>query len=164
MENELVTTIADRCRAQGFFLASAESCTGGLLGHLITNLSGSSDFYLGGQITYSNTAKQNWLGVPEQVLKDYGAVSKETVLAMAAGIRRAFSDSYPVDRIIGISISGIAGPTGGTQQKPVGTVWVGCSTYQQEQAAQFRFEGSRETIKRQSAFKALEIILASIPA
>jgi len=164
MQNELdlVSQIAKYARAGGFYLATAESCTGGLLGHLITNLSGVSDIYLGGQITYSNTAKNKWLGVPLDILDTFGAVSKETVLAMAAGIRSAFSLSSDIEKIIGISISGIAGPTGGTPEKPVGTVWIGISMHGDDEAFHFNFEGNREAIKRKSAHKALEILLAKI--
>jgi PncC family amidohydrolase len=104
-------------RESKYFLATAESCSGGLLGHLITNASGSSDYYLGGFITYSNQAKQLFLGVRPETLQAFGAVSRETVLEMARGAREAFKSVQPLERLIGLATSGIAGPTGGTPQK-----------------------------------------------
>jgi len=166
MQNEmnLVKQIAESAKAGDYFITTAESCTGGLLGHLITNLPGSSNFYLGGQITYCNDAKCQWLCVPQEMLESAGAVSKETVLAMASGIRGTFSTSLDISRIIGISISGIAGPTGGSPEKPIGTVWIGISMAGDENAYHFRFSGTREEIKQQSAYKALEIILERLSA
>jgi len=139
-------------------LCSAESCTGGLLGHIITNYPGASQFYLGGQITYSNQTKHEWLHVPEQTLIDYGAVSEQTVIAMAEGIRNACRQSCPIEKLVGIAISGIAGPSGGTPDKPVGTVWIGISMAHFQHATRFSFSGNREEIKQQSALQALRII------
>ncbi|MDO9546371.1 MAG: CinA family protein [Pelolinea sp.] len=161
-EKEFLKNIASQLKKNHLFLATAESCTGGLLGHLITNLPGSSDFYLGGHIAYSNSAKRLWLGVPSQVLDIFGAVSRETVLAMANGVRKAFSGEVDPNRIIGFSISGIAGPGGGTPEKPVGTVWMGLSTHISERAYYFLFDGSRDEIKKQTAFQALEILSKDI--
>jgi len=146
-------------KVKGLFLCSAESCTGGLLGHMITNLSGASDFYLGGQITYSNAAKHHWLHVPSETLDNYGAVSKHTVIAMAKGIRLAFSQSAALEKLVGVSISGIAGPSGGSVEKPVGTVWIGVSTHERDLAHKFLFKGNRIAIKSQSAQQALEMLL-----
>lgn len=100
----------------------AESCTGGLISHLLTNVAGSSDYFLFSGVTYSNDAKQNVLRVSEDTLKTYGAVSEETVREMAIGVRRISGSTY------GLATSGIAGPTGGTDEKPVGTVCIGIST------------------------------------
>jgi len=161
-EKKLLKTIASQLKANNLFLATAESCTGGLLGHLITNLPGSSDYYLGGQIVYSNHAKQFWLHVPTEILDTFGAVSRETVLAMAYGIRRAFAEKADLKKMIGFSISGIAGPAGGTPAKPVGTVWMAISTYIHERAYRFQFDGSREEIKHQAALQALSIISKDI--
>jgi PncC family amidohydrolase len=160
MENErkLLNAISKRLLSKGSFLTTAESCTGGLLGHLITSLPGSSDFYLGGHIAYSNLAKQEWLKVPEQILNAHGAVSREVVLIMAENIREALSGKVNIGRIMGISISGIAGPSGGTPEKPVGTVWIGVSTRIQSLAYRFTFKGSRDSIKEQCAIQALEIL------
>lgn len=162
VEKEFLKKIASQLKKNNLFLATAESCTGGLLGHLITNLPGSSDFYLGGHIAYSNSAKRIWLDVPLEILDLCGVVSRETVLAMAYGIRKAFSGEMDTKRIIGVSISGIAGPEGGTPEKPVGTVWIGLSTNINERAYHFLFDGSRDEIKNQTAFQALEILSKDI--
>jgi len=103
-------------------LSVAESCTGGLVKHRITNVSGSSDYFLGGVVVYHNDVKQKLLGVPDQVLRDFGAVSKETATHMAQGVRKLFSSD------IGVGVTGIAGPTGGTPSKPVGLVYLALST------------------------------------
>ena len=157
-ETILVRQVAATLREKGIYLCTAESCSGGLLGHIITNLPGSSDFYLGGFITYSNDAKQRWLGVPKETLENYGAVSKETVLAMAQGARNALAPAPSANNVVGVSISGIAGPTGGSPQKPVGTVWIGISVPGMENAFCFHFKGKRSRIKRQSAIQALAIL------
>ena len=161
-EKRLLRAIASQLRTNNLFLATAESCTGGLLGHLITNLPGSSDYYLGGQIAYSNYAKQLWLNVPAEILDTFGAVSRETVLAMAYGIRKAFERDVDIEKVAGFSISGIAGPAGSTTAKPVGTVWMAISTHIHERAYRFQFDGSREEIKHQAALQALSIISKDI--
>jgi len=161
-EKKYLKQIAAHLKKNNLFLATAESCTGGLLGHLITNLPGSSEFYLGGHIVYSNSTKRLWLSIPPEVLDICGAVSRETVLAMAYSIRKTFSGEVDPKRVIGFSISGIAGPGGGTPQKPVGTVWMGLSTNISERAYYFLFNGSREEIKNQIAFQALEILSKDI--
>jgi len=163
-EKRLLKALASRLKSNNLFLATAESCTGGLLSHLITNLPGSSDYYLGGQIAYSNQAKRLWLNVPAEVLETYGAVSRETVLAMAYGIRAAFAGEVDLNKIVGFSISGIAGPRGDTPAKPVGTVWMAISTHIRERAYHFQFDGSRDAIKNQSALGALDILSKDITA
>ena len=152
--------IGDLLRSQSRYLATAESCTGGLLGHRITEIPGSSDYYLGGFISYVYEAKKRWLGVKESTLARHGAVSRETVLEMAAGARTAFGTDYPSASIIAVSISGIAGPAGGTPQKPVGTVWIAISSPGSESASRYFFTGDRSTIKSQSANQALADLLA----
>ena len=102
-------------------LAVAESCTGGLVGHLITNVPGSSQYFLGGVMVYSDEIKMKLLGVRQQTLQKQGAVSRETVQEMASGVRRLLAAD------IGAAISGIAGPGGGTTEKPVGLTWIGLS-------------------------------------
>ena len=164
VEKRLLNALASQLKAKNLFLATAESCTGGMLGHLITNLPGSSDYYLGGQIAYSNQAKQLWLNVPAEVLETYGAVSRETVLAMAYGIRASFAGEVDLKKIVGFSISGIAGPSGGMPAKPVGTVWMAISTHIREHAYHFQFDGSRNAIKYQSALGALDILSTDIAA
>ncbi len=106
-------------RAQGRTLAVAESCTGGSLGGRLTNVPGSSEYFLGGVIAYSNALKQTLLGVPVETLAAHGAVSEETACAMAAGVMRATGAD------LGVSVTGIAGPGGGTPDKPVGLVYIG---------------------------------------
>ena len=163
-EKKLLKALASRLKINNLFLATAESCTGGLLGHLITNLPGSSDYYLGGQIAYSNQAKRLWLNVPVKILETYGAVSRETVLAMAYGIRKAFAGEVDFKKIVGFSISGIAGPSGGTPAIPVGTVWMAISTHIREHTYHFQFDGSRDAIKYKSALQALDILSVNITA
>ncbi len=150
--------MGDVLREKDLFLATAESCSGGLLGHLITNVAGSSDYYLGGFITYSNQAKERFLGVEAETLQANEAVSRETVLEMARGAREAFTDVQPLSQLIGLSTSGIAGPGGGSAEKPVGTVWVGFSSADGDEAQLFHFSGAREEIKQQTALKALEML------
>jgi len=134
-------------------LAAAESCTGGLVSHRITNISGSSEYFPGGIVSYSNEAKASLLGVSWSTLKLYGAVSKETVFEMARGVRKAF------DTNIGVSVSGIAGPTGGTAEKPVGTTWVGLSTDDGDWTRHFVWAGDREQNKYDSSEAALQLIV-----
>lgn len=154
--------IADLLTTHRLHLVTAESCTGGLLGHLVTNIPGSSAYYLGGLVAYANTAKMKWLGVKQETLAQYGAVSRETVLEMAQGIRRAFAGEFDEDKIISLSISGIAGPDGGTEKKPVGTVWIGLSSPWEDKADNFHFSGDRLAVKTQAAETALEMLRVSM--
>ncbi len=151
-------SVGDLLKAGHLYLATAESCSGGLLGHMITNTVGSSDYYLGGFISYANRAKYLFLGVEEKTLQKFGAVSRETVLEMALGARNAFQSQFPPETIIGLATSGIAGPGGGSPQKPVGTVWIGISGAQGEDAFSYHFAGTREEIKYQTALEALRIL------
>jgi PncC family amidohydrolase len=146
-------------RKKGLYLVTAESCTGGLLGHLITEVPGSSDYYLGGFVTYSNEAKMRFLGVLPETLEKHGAVSEQTVREMASGARRAFAGIQPEEKIIAVAISGVAGPGGGTDEKPVGTVWVGSERFGFSDHQKFFFEKSRSMIKQQSAFHSFRMII-----
>ena len=139
-------------------LALAESCTGGLISHRITNVAGSSEYFLGSLVSYSYEAKEEWLGVKHATLMKYGAVSRETVIEMARGARASLKKHFPIENVIGLSVSGIAGPGGGMPDKPVGTVWIGLSAEGKENAWQFLWGGNREENKEQSANKALEIL------
>jgi nicotinamide-nucleotide amidase len=131
-------------------LAVAESCSGGLIGHRITNIPGSSAYFEGGVIVYSNRAKMDWLGVPRRLLSRHGAVSEETALALARGIlKRSRAD-------LGLAVTGIAGPGGGTPEKPVGTVWMALASAKGVQASRFLFGGRRRQIKVMSAYTALD--------
>lgn len=134
-------------------LGLAESCTGGLLGHRITNVAGSSEYFSGGVVAYSYEAKAAVLGVSWTTLNTYGAVSPETVLEMANGAKKLLG----VD--IAVSISGIAGPGGGTADKPVGTTWVGLVTANGAWTREFHFKGDREQNKAASAEEALQMLL-----
>lgn len=153
MGKSLEILAGEYLQAQGLCLAVAESCTGGLIGHRLTNVPGSSTYFMGGVISYANEAKMRLLGVSEDTLDKYGAVSMETVLEMARGVRLAL----PAD--IGISVSGIAGPSGGTADKPVGTTWIGFSSTKAEDARQYRFQGERLAIKEQAAEAALQLLV-----
>ncbi len=149
LEEKLRELMHDR----GLTLASAESCTGGLVSHRITNVSGSSEFFPGGLVTYSYESKAKLLEVPWEILNGHGAVSEATVLAMARGARRLFGTD------ISVSVSGIAGPTGGTAEKPVGTIWIGLSANDGEWARHFVWEGDRERNKLQSSEAALQFVI-----
>jgi PncC family amidohydrolase len=144
MEHDLLSLSSDIGRLmteKHLTIATAESCTGGLLGHTLTHVSGSSYYYLGGVIAYSNRIKEEWLGVQSQTLLQHGAVSEEIAREMADGIRAKFKAD------IGLSTTGIAGPTGGTPTKPVGLVWIGISTKTTTQAFECHFKGSRNEVK-----------------
>jgi len=151
-------------REKGLFLVTAESCSGGLLAHLITSVAGSSDYYVGGVVAYSNSAKQCWLKVRAATLKQFGAVSQETVLEMAAGARAALRGRIPLERTIALAISGIAGPGGGTPQKPVGLVWIALSSVSGQRAQVYHFSGNRQAVMRQAAQAALEMLEAHVLA
>lgn len=146
-------------RRAGLSIATAESCTGGLIAKCLTDIAGSSDYFERGWVTYSNAAKRGELGVPAEVLRRHGAVSREVALAMARGALRRSSAK------VSIAVTGIAGPAGGTREKPVGTVWIAWGLRRREEnqvhACLFRFRGSRNAIRRQAAAAALEGLPAS---
>ena len=148
----LENLIGDLLRARGLKLATAESCTGGLVGDRITNIPGSSDYYLGGVVAYAYEAKVALLGVSWGTLAQYGAVSRETVLEMARGARKALGAD------IAVSISGIAGPGGGLPKKPVGTIWTGLSAPEGDWARIHLFNGDRTQNKASSAEAALKFL------
>lgn len=139
-------------KESGRTLAVAESCTGGLIGMRLTDVAGSSAYFLEGAIAYSNDAKMRILGVPEHTLIDYGAVSAETAEAMAAGVRERSGADY------GISVTGIAGPDGGTEDKPIGTVFIGYSDATQTRSIRFTFPGDRYLIRWRSSQAALDYL------
>jgi len=155
----LAVEIGEQLQKKQAMVCVAESCTGGLVGHFITNIAGSSNYFLGGVQAYSYQTKVDIIGVKQQTLDQHGAVSEETALEMAAGVRRLFSSQAPLDRLYGLSITGIAGPGGGTPQKPVGLVWVGLSAPYGDQAWMHCWKGSREENKLASAIAALEHLL-----
>ncbi|HVA01704.1 MAG TPA: competence/damage-inducible protein A [Terriglobia bacterium] len=133
-------------------LATAESCTGGLVSERLTRVPGSSDFFLGGAVCYSNELKNKLAGVPASLLEKYGAVSRPVAQALAEGIRRRTNAS------IGLGITGIAGPSGGTPQKPVGLVFIGLADERGTEVREFRFPGNRERVRTLSSQFALEML------
>jgi competence/damage-inducible protein CinA-like protein len=133
-------------------LAVAESCTGGLIGHRLTQVSGSSEYFLEGAVTYSNAAKHKRLGVAEELIVEYGAVSEEVALAMAEGVRvRAATD-------FGLAVTGIAGPTGGTEQKPVGLTFIAVSEAGHSECRKYSFHQDRGRNKDRAAQAALDLL------
>ena len=141
--------------ARGARLVTAESCTGGWIGEVVTMVPGSSGWYDRGFITYSNAAKRAVLGVSAQTLLAQGAVSEATVLEMVEGALRLSGAEF------GLAVSGVAGPGGGTPEKPVGTVCIAWGRHDSERAARtFRFDGDREAVRRQSVVAALEGVIA----
>ena len=148
--NELAAELGEKLRARGWMLATAESCTGGWVGQVITALPGSSHWYERGFITYANIAKQEMLGVPAETLETHGAVSEETASAMAAG---ALEHSHAQATL---AISGIAGPGGGTPQKPVGLVCYGWALADGTRlSSTCRLDGDREEIRSRAVAAAL---------
>jgi PncC family amidohydrolase len=137
-------------------LSTAESCTGGLLSHRLTNIPGSSKAFLCGIIAYSNASKTRILKIPPSVIQAKGAVSSETAKLMAVNARKTAGSS------IGIAITGIAGPGGGTKLKPAGTVFIAISLRGKTYAQEFHFSGNRLQIKRKSADKAIDMLLTQI--
>jgi PncC family amidohydrolase len=159
MQENLEVDIGAKLLSKGYKLVVAESCTGGLISHRITNVSGSSEYYLGGICAYAYEAKRSLLGVKPETLINFGAVSRETVLEMSEGVRTLFSKETPREEIIGISVSGIAGPGGGMPGKPVGLVWVSLSSNQGTWAWKKIFDGTRIQNKEYSSDFVLEVLL-----
>lgn len=153
MKKALEITAGELLRRRGLRLAVAESCTGGLIGHRITNIPGSSTYYMGSVTAYAYEAKVRLLGVRWETLEKYGAVSKETVLEMSRGVRKALAAD------IGIAVSGIAGPGGGTAEKPVGLTWIGLSAADVDEAWRFIWDGDRLQVKEDSAEQALQLLV-----
>ncbi|MCX6166102.1 MAG: nicotinamide-nucleotide amidohydrolase family protein [Ignavibacteriae bacterium] len=137
-------------------LAVAESCTGGLLASKITDISGSSKYFLGSVCSYSNESKINILNVNKETLEKYGAVSEETAMEMAENVRKKFGSD------IGLSTTGIAGPTGGTDLKPVGLVWIGYSSENKTFAKRYLLGNKRDRTKIRSVYLALQILKKKI--
>ena len=148
-------TIGAVLLARGWTLATAESCTGGGLGHALTAVPGSSSWYLGGLISYSNAFKQQFLQVSETLLSDYGAVSAEVAAAMAEGIAGRGE--------VALAITGIAGPDGGTAAKPVGLVWLAClDPVRGTRTKRLDLRGSRDQIRQAAILGALEFFLQGL--
>lgn len=150
----LIFTLARLLSEQNATLSTAESCTGGLIGHLLTNVSGSSHWYQGGVVSYSNELKMQVLGVKAATLERVGAVSESVAEQMATGARQAFNTTYA------ISVTGIAGPGGATVDKPVGLTYIGVATPESVMVRRYVWQGSREGNKQSSANAALELLHA----
>ena len=156
---ELASLAGDWLRKRGLKLVTAESCTGGLIGDWVTDVPGSSDYYLGGVVSYSYEAKTALLGVPAGLLAQFGAVSEETARDMARGARGMLGDVFPAEQVVALSVSGIAGPGGGLPSKPVGLVWIGLNAPGLERAYRFNFQAERVQNKRLFAREALQLLV-----
>jgi PncC family amidohydrolase len=151
-----VRNLAEELVRRGLTLATAESCTGGGLSRLLTTIPGASAFFIGGIIAYQNRIKSELLGVSEQTLADYGAVSSATAIAMAEGCRDRFSTD------VAVSITGIAGPGGGSLEKPIGLVFLAVAVDQRTCVAEHNFPGNREQVREAAISAALDLILEAI--
>ncbi len=149
----LILSLAEELRAQNLLCATAESCTGGLIGAMLTSVPGSSEWYLGGVISYANHVKQEVLGVSEESLLSAGAVSEPVVRSMAAGACRITGADAAM------ATSGVAGPGGGSPEKPVGTVWIAVALHGQSHAQMFHFSGNRDAVRMQAARQAVQMLL-----
>ncbi|HMK07974.1 MAG TPA: CinA family protein [Anaerolineales bacterium] len=156
MTDPLEVRVGKALRQSGKTLAVAESCTGGLIGHRLTNVPGSSDYFLGGIVAYAYEAKERLLGVHHRTLYEHGAVSRETAMEMARGARQSLGAD------VGLAVTGIAGPTGGLPDKPIGLTWIALSTREGETAQEYRWQGDRHANKERSAEAALEMLLTSL--
>ncbi len=144
--------IGNMLKEKGFNISCAESCTGGLLTSRLTDAAGCSEYFKGSIVAYSNDIKKSMLGVKDETLNLFGAVSEQTALAMAIGVREVFGTT------IGVSITGIAGPGGGTEEKPVGLVYVAVSGPTGDTIKKFNFNGNRSEIKQKVVEAALVLI------
>ena len=154
----LCAELADRLLERGWMLATAESCTGGLIAGACTELSGSSRWFERGFVTYSNEAKTESLGIDPALLQAHGAVSEVVARAMAFG---ALRHSHAQ---VSVAVTGIAGPTGGSAEKPVGTVWFGFSVDGRLHSETVRFDGDRQAVRQATVAHALERLLALLRA
>jgi nicotinamide-nucleotide amidase len=151
-ERRIEEIVLDLCRVRGLSLATAESCTGGMVAERLTSVPGSSKVFLGGVVAYANDVKERDLGVPADMLERHGAVSAETAAAMAAGVRERLGAD------VAVSDTGIAGPGGGTDEKPVGLVYLHAVAPNGEWSVDFVFPGDRESIRRRAAVTALHLV------
>jgi PncC family amidohydrolase len=147
---KLEKAIGDLLREREWTLSVAESCTGGLICDRITDITGSSDYFKGGMVTYSNESKARHLGISLNYIKRYGAVSPQVARKMAQGVRKAFGTTF------GLSTTGVAGPTGGTKRAPIGRVFIGLANGRKTWVRKEDLRGSRKEIKRKASEKALQ--------
>jgi len=150
----LVSKLSVRLLFKHIKVVTVESCTGGLIGKTFTDMSGSSDWYEGGFITYSNRAKNSLVGVPLDLINKYGAVSEEVAVAMTKGAVQHFPEC------VAVAVTGIAGPNGGSDEKPVGTVCIACQFKQETKVRKFAFSGNREDIRNETLKEAINLLLA----
>ncbi len=155
-ETDLQTVVVEKLLQKGLSVATAESCTAGGLAEAITDVSGASDIFRTGIVAYHNETKEQLLGVPHELLETHGAVSPEVARAMAEGIARVAGAD------IGIGITGIAGPTGGSPEKPVGLVYIGVWYKNQVKAFEFRFAGTRAQNRKSAVRNALNLIRKTV--
>jgi PncC family amidohydrolase len=155
---ELAERLQARCTGLGLTVATAESCTGGLVVHALTEVPGSSAYVRGGIVAYADAVKHAQLGVPEDVLEAHGAVSAQVALAMAEGVRERLATD------LGVAVTGVAGPGGGTEAKPVGLVYVAVAGLGLPVVRRFHWTGDRSANKRASAIAAIELLLAQVDA
>jgi len=148
---KLEKLIGDLLRKKGWTISISESCTGGLICDRITNVAGSSDYFEGGMVNYSNESKAKHLGIPLDYINRYGAVSPQVARKMAQGVRKAFHTTF------GLSTTGVAGPTGGTKRSPIGRVFIGLAAGRRVWVKQEDFKGSRREIKEKASEKAIQI-------
>lgn len=148
----LAAVVGSLLAERGLTVALAESCTGGLLGKMMTDVQGSSRYFLGGVVTYSNESKAKLLRVPDEVLREHGAVSRQTAVAMSLGVRELMGSS------VSVSVTGVAGPGGGSAMKPVGLVYVAVACNSALSVARFMFSGNREQVRRRTSVAALNLL------
>ncbi len=151
-KDEMEAVVGNTLLKKGLTIALAESCSGGLIGHRLTNVAGSSTYFQGGTVVYSNQSKMDLLGVSPDTLERHGAVSEETVREMVAGVMKRFKTD------LGLAVTGIAGPEGGTEKKPVGTVYIGLAAEKAVYALRYRFPGNRSQVKMHTAHMAMDCI------
>ena len=157
-ETPIEELVLDLCREHGLTLSTAESCTGGLVAARLTSVPGSSDVFVGGIVSYADEVKEAELGVPASVLREHGAVSAETAAAMAAGARHELGTD------LAVAVTGIAGPGGGSAEKPVGLVYLHASGPGVELAVDFNLPGDRDTVRRRATVAALHLLRRTVLA
>ncbi len=152
----LEKTIGNLLREKRWTLSIAESCTGGLICDRVTDVSGSSDYFMGGMVNYSNESKEKHLGVPLDEIRRYGAVSPQVAKKMAQGVRKTFNT------IFGLSTTGVAGPTGGTKRSPVGRVFIGLADGKRTWVKKLDLKGNRRQIKERATERALQFFYGTM--
>jgi len=156
MRNSLEKLIGDLLRERGWTLSIAESCTGGLVCDRITDVPGSSDYFAGGMVNYSNESKAKHFGIPLDYIRKHGAVSPQVAKKMAQGVRKTFNTTF------GLSTTGVAGPTGGTKRSPVGRVFIGLAAGRKVWVKKLDLKGRRREIKRQAVEEGLEFLYKAL--